>query len=80
MNMTTKEQNIIKISEETKGNPTYEVIKKEDIEAAFRDALIKALQDIIFRINGLIETITSSAPQGLWTWDFTSRWDIDMWG
>jgi len=70
---------VIKLSPETEGKPCYEVIKKEDLEAAFRDALIKALQEIIAKLDGFLETVTSSAPQGLWTWGYTSRWDFDLW-
>jgi len=77
--MKKEKREIIKLSPETEGKPTYEVIKKEDLEAAFRDALIKALQVIIPKIDGYIEAASSGAPQGLWVWDYTSRWDIDMW-
>jgi len=69
----------VKIINEAEGNPVYEVIKKEDIEGAFRDALVPALNEILSRIDSLIATMTATAPQGLWTWDFTSRWDYDMW-
>jgi len=74
-----KRNSMVQISPETEGNPVYEVIKKEDIEAAFRDALVPALNEILSRIDSLIATMTATAPQGLWTWDFTSRWDYDMW-
>jgi len=63
----------------TKGNPVYEYIKKEDIEGAFRDALNLALVDILARINNLIALYSATAPNSLWTWDMTSRWDYDMW-
>jgi len=73
-----EKKDTIRVSPETKGNPCYEVIKKEDLEAAFKDALVKALLEVFSRIDSLIEVVTATAPQGLWTWDYTSRWDYDM--
>ncbi|GAI03399.1 unnamed protein product, partial [marine sediment metagenome] len=35
-------------------NPVYEYIKKEDIEAAFRDALVLAFAEITARIETLM--------------------------
>ena len=61
------------------GNPVYEYIKKEDITAAFRDALAGALADILEQIETLISLYAATAPSSLWTWDHTSRWDYDMW-
>jgi len=61
----------------TKGMPVYEYIKKEDIEAAFRDALVLSFADITARIETLIALYAASAPPGLWVWDFTSRWGYD---
>ena len=69
----------IKISEEIKGNPTYEIIKKEDLQGAFRDALEGTILAVLSRIDSLIDTITSTAAQGLWTWNYTARWDYDRW-
>lgn len=63
----------------TQGNPVYEYIKKEDIEAAFRDALIIAFADITARIENLISLYSATAPSSLWVWDHTARWDFDMW-
>ena len=63
----------------TTGNPVYEYIKKEDIEAAFRDALILAFAEITARIETLISLYAATAPQSLWTWDHTARWDYDKW-
>ena len=60
------------------GNPVYEYIKKEDIEAAFRDALIQAFVEITARIETLISLYAATAPSSLWTWDHTSRWGYDM--
>ena len=60
------------------GSPMYEYIKKEDIEAAFRDALNIALVDILARIEVLTTLYANTAPPSLWTWDHTSRWDYDM--
>jgi len=59
--------------------PTYEVIKKEDLAGAFADALERALLDVLSRINELIDMYSATAPSSLWTWDYTSRWDFDMW-
>lgn len=61
------------------GNPVYEYIKKEDIEAAFRDALVLAFSEITARIETLISLYAATAPASLWTWDVTSRWGYDMW-
>jgi len=59
--------------------PTYEVIKKEDLTAAFRDAIEQALLDVLSRINELVDTYAATAPSSLWTWGYTSRWDYDCW-
>jgi len=69
----------LRIPSETEGEPCYEVIKREDLIAAFEAALVGAVSRILERINALIEVETATAPQGLWTWDFTSRWDYDKW-
>ena len=61
------------------GNPVYEYIKKEDIEGAFRDALVLAFVEITERIETLISLYAATAPQSLWTWGLTSRWGYDMW-
>ena len=61
------------------GNPVYEYIKKEDIEAAFRDAISTALVEILARIDTLTTLYANTAPPSLWTWDHTARWDYDMW-
>ena len=63
----------------TKGNPVYEYIKKEDIQGAFRDALVLAFVEITERIETLISLYSATAPSSLWVWDMTSRWDYDMW-
>ena len=63
----------------TQGNPVYEYIKKEDIEAAFRDALILAFAEITAKIDELIALYSATAPSSLWTWNNTSRWGYDMW-
>jgi len=67
------------VPEGTSGNPVYEYIKKEDIQAAFRDALVTAFVEITARIETLISLYAATAPQSLWTWDLTSRWDYDKW-
>ena len=61
------------------GNPVYEYIKKEDIEGAFRDALVLAFADITASIETLISLYAATAPQSLWTWGLTSRWGYDKW-
>jgi len=63
----------------TTGNPVYEYIKKEDIQAAFRDALVLAFVEITARIETLISLYAATAPPSLWTWDHTARWDYDKW-
>jgi hypothetical protein len=63
----------------TTGNPVYEYIKKEDIEAAFRDALVLSFVEITARIEELIALYAASAPPSLWVWDYSSRWDYDLW-
>jgi len=59
--------------------PVYEVIKKEDLQAAFRDAMVEALEELLTRINQLVDIYASTAPDSLWTWGYTSRWDYDRW-
>ena len=63
----------------TQGNPVYEYIKKEDIQAAFRDALTIAFAEIFNSINTLISLYAATAPPSLWTWNHTSRWGYDTW-
>ncbi len=59
--------------------PVYEVIKKEDLTAAFADALAIWGAELLARIDNLIDLYAATAPSSLWTWDHTSRWDYDMW-
>jgi hypothetical protein len=59
--------------------PVYEVIKKQDIQAAFKDAVQDALAGVLSSINNLIDIYSNTAPSSLWTWGQTSRWDYDMW-
>jgi len=59
--------------------PVYEVIKKEDLQGAFRDALRLALTEVLARINTFIEIYTSVQTSSLWTWDYSSRWYSDIW-
>ena len=63
----------------TKGNPVYEYIKKEDIQAAFRDALTLAFAEITAQLDTLITLYSATAPASLWVWDHTARWDYDKW-
>jgi len=59
--------------------PVYEVIKREDLIAAFKSALALALDEILARIEELTVLYSATAASSLWTWDYTSRWDYDMW-
>jgi hypothetical protein len=59
--------------------PTYEVIKREDMIASFRSALALAITEILARIDELINIYSSVQASSLWTWDYTSRWDYDTW-
>lgn len=59
--------------------PIYEVIKKEDLTAAFADALAIWGDELLAAIQQLIDLYAATAPSSLWTWDNTSRWDYDMW-
>ena len=71
--------NLGEVKQVKTGNPVYEYIKKEDIQAAFRDALVIAFAEITARIETLISLYAATAPPSLWTWDHTSRWDYDKW-
>lgn len=62
------------------GQPVYEVIKKEDLAAAFADALQLWGNEILAAIQQLIDLYSNLAASSLWTWGFTSRWDYDVWG
>jgi len=59
--------------------PTYEVIKREDLIAAFKSALALALDEILASIEELTVLYSATAASSLWTWDYTSRWDYDTW-
>ncbi|MBA7591259.1 hypothetical protein ES708_33411 [subsurface metagenome] len=59
--------------------PIYEVIKRADITAAFKDALAIWGAELLAAINKLIDLYAATAPVSLWTWDHTSRWDYDKW-
>lgn len=59
--------------------PIYEVIKKNDLVGAFRDALAEALNEILQRLNEIADLYSAIANPALWTWDFASRWDYDQW-
>jgi len=61
------------------GQPVYEVIKREDMIGAFQAALSQANEAVLERINTFIDLYSSVAPQSLWTWGQTSRWDFDLW-
>jgi hypothetical protein len=59
--------------------PVYEIIKKEDLAAAFADSLSISLAEVLERINNLIDLYAVTAQSSLWTWDYTSRWGYDKW-
>jgi len=59
--------------------PVYEVIKREDLIAAFNTALRLALDEILTSIEELTTLYAATATSSLWTWNYTSRWDYDMW-
>lgn len=59
--------------------PTYEVIKREDLIAAFKTALADLQDAILSAIEELTTLYSATAASSLWTWNYTSRWDYDMW-
>ena len=59
--------------------PCYEVIKREDLIAAFKTALALMLDEILTRLEEITSLYASTASNSLWTWNYTSRWDYDMW-
>ncbi len=67
------------VKEGMSGNPVYEYIKKEDIQAAFKDALVVAFASITEQLDALISLYAATAPSSLWVWDHTSRWGYDFW-
>jgi len=68
----------LKVGQKAQG-PVYEVIKREDLAGAFADALAISLLEVLARINALIDLYSATAPSSLWTWDYSSRWDYDLW-
>jgi hypothetical protein len=62
------------------GAPIYEVIRREDIMAAFRDALNISNTAIMSQLDTLIELETSRASASVWHWGMWSRWGLDVWG
>lgn len=64
---------------ESTNQPVYEVIKREDLIYAFASAIKLALTEILARIEELTVLYSSTATSSLWTWNYTSRWDFDMW-
>ena len=59
--------------------PVYEVIKREDLAGAFRDALEPFQNALILQLEDVMILYSAIVPNALWTWDFSSRWDFDMW-
>lgn len=70
----------MEVLEPEKGDqPIYEIIKREDLIAAFTIALERALKEVLARIDEFIDIYTSIEVSALWIWDYSSRWDYDMW-
>ena len=59
--------------------PVYEVIKRQDLTAAFSDALERSLLSVLARINALVDLYSATSPSSLWVWDYSSKWDYDVW-
>ena len=59
--------------------PVYEIIKREDIREAFRDALRIEMGTLLIEQENLVKLYAATQPGCLWVWDFTSRWDFDKW-
>jgi len=59
--------------------PCYEVIKRNDLVGAFRDALQLSQAETLERLDAMIDLYAATAPSSLWTWGATSRWNFDMW-
>jgi len=59
--------------------PTYEVIKREDLIFAFKAALASMEDALISQLEEIASLFSSVASSSLWTWNYTSRWDYDMW-
>jgi hypothetical protein len=66
------------VLESTK-QPCFEVIKREDLIAAFKIALASLRDAILESIEELTVLYSATAASSLWTWGYTSRWDYDMW-
>lgn len=59
--------------------PTYEVIKREDLIGAFKSALASMEDALLSQLEEIVSLFSSVASSSLWTWNYTSRWDYDMW-
>jgi len=59
--------------------PVYEVITKENLTAAFKDALDQANIEVLSRLDQLIDAYSATAQPSLWVWGLTSRWGYDKW-
>jgi hypothetical protein len=55
----------------------YEVIKKEDLVSAFREALASALIEVLGRIDYFIHIYTLIETRALWVFDLCNRLDYD---
>lgn len=63
----------------TQTSPIYEVIRREDIMAAFRDALRESNVEIIAQLEEISVLFSALSPASLWLWGRSSRWGFDMW-
>lgn len=62
-----------------KDQPVYEVIKREDIYAAFRDAMNISNIEVLARVEELVTLYAATQPAALWVWGFSSRFGFDQW-
>ena len=67
------------LSPNPRDQPVYEVIKREDLAAAFYDAMAKYNAETQAAFNSLVALYAATQPMALWVWDFSSRWDFDVW-
>lgn len=67
------------VTGEKSDNVIYEVIKRQDLVGAFRDALTESFAEIIAELHKIADLYSAIANPALWTWDYASRWDYDLW-
>jgi hypothetical protein len=59
--------------------PIYEVIKREDMQAAFTNAIAKFMASLQTAITDLLNMLANPPAAAPWTWGGTSRWSFDVW-